>query len=173
MPIIVELSGPGTALITAWLEVRVLPGPPPNKINDLGGLSATLATAIGDSLSTILIEGSAPRRDGAVPTGNQIRTYWWCNPPRTGLATIRPALWALRSLFRFSRLTQCRSPASALLAQKYGEFGMTDIPLVVSPQSLAVPATFAKDIANDAVFNKFYYACRPSSPGAELQRVFI
>ena len=21
-----------------------------------------------------------------VPTGNQIRTYWWCNPPRVGLA---------------------------------------------------------------------------------------
>ena len=47
---------------------------------------------------------------------------------------------------------------TALLAQKYGEFGMTDIPLVVSPQSLAVPATFAKNIANDAVFKKFYYA---------------
>jgi hypothetical protein len=29
MPIFIDLSGEGTALITAWLEVRVLPGPPP------------------------------------------------------------------------------------------------------------------------------------------------
>jgi len=30
MPIFIDLSGEGTALITAWLEVRVLPGPPLN-----------------------------------------------------------------------------------------------------------------------------------------------
>jgi hypothetical protein len=38
-----------SALITAWLEVRVLPGPPRNKINDLYDILATMATAIGDS----------------------------------------------------------------------------------------------------------------------------
>ena len=36
------------ARITAWLEVRVLPGPPNNKINGLDGYSATLASHIGD-----------------------------------------------------------------------------------------------------------------------------
>jgi hypothetical protein len=37
------------ALATAWLEVRVLPGPPPNKIKHLAGLLAAVATVIGDS----------------------------------------------------------------------------------------------------------------------------
>ena len=50
MPIFIDFSGKGRALITAWLEVRVLPGPPQNKINDLAGTLATLATAISDSL---------------------------------------------------------------------------------------------------------------------------
>ena len=25
-----------------------------------------------------------------VPVGNQIRTYWWCNPPRIGVGRMRP-----------------------------------------------------------------------------------
>ena len=45
----VDLSGAGRALITAWLEVRVLPGPPPNKIKHLAGPLAAAATVIGDS----------------------------------------------------------------------------------------------------------------------------
>jgi hypothetical protein len=44
-----ELSRAVTAVITAWLEVRVLPGPPYNKINGLSQSLATLAAAIGDS----------------------------------------------------------------------------------------------------------------------------
>src|ERR1700692_2179583 len=44
-----ELSRAVTAVITAWLEVRVLPGPPYNKINSLSGSLASLAAAIGDS----------------------------------------------------------------------------------------------------------------------------
>jgi hypothetical protein len=35
------------------LEVRVLPGPPNNKINNLDGILATLATVIGDSFLTV------------------------------------------------------------------------------------------------------------------------
>jgi hypothetical protein len=27
----------------------------------------------------------------AVPVANQIRTYWWCSPPRTGRQRMRPA----------------------------------------------------------------------------------
>ncbi len=53
MPNVAELSGAVTALITAWLEVRVLPGPPHNKINDLGRCLATLATYIGDRLKSV------------------------------------------------------------------------------------------------------------------------
>ena len=26
-----------------------------------------------------------------VPVANQIRTYWWCSPPRTGRQRMRPA----------------------------------------------------------------------------------
>jgi hypothetical protein len=25
-----------------------------------------------------------------VPVENQIRTYWWCNPPRIGVGRMRP-----------------------------------------------------------------------------------
>ena len=46
----VEFSGGVTSLITAWLEVRVLPGPPSNKFNSLARLLATLAAWFGDSL---------------------------------------------------------------------------------------------------------------------------
>ena len=38
-------------LITVWLEVRVLPGPPHNKIKHLARLLAAVATVIGDSSS--------------------------------------------------------------------------------------------------------------------------
>ena len=31
-----------------------------------------------------------------VPVENQIRTYSWCNPPRTGRQRIRPALFTVR-----------------------------------------------------------------------------
>jgi hypothetical protein len=51
VPIIAGLFGRGIALITAWLEVRVLLGPPINKINDLARLLAAVATAIGDRFS--------------------------------------------------------------------------------------------------------------------------
>jgi hypothetical protein len=35
-------------------------------------------------------------RSGAVPVANQIRTYLWCSPPRTGRQRIRPALATVR-----------------------------------------------------------------------------
>src|SRR5947208_16747821 len=37
---------------------------------------------ITEALATALI---------AVPVVNQIRTYWWCSPPRTGRQSMRPA----------------------------------------------------------------------------------
>ncbi len=40
-------------LITAWLEVRVLPGPPPNKINGLTDILAAVATVVGDRFYTL------------------------------------------------------------------------------------------------------------------------
>jgi hypothetical protein len=46
----------------------------------------------------LLSDGFACRSDwphsGAlpgVPVANQIRTYWWCSPPRTGRQSMRPA----------------------------------------------------------------------------------
>lgn len=46
---------------------------------------------------------------------------------------------------------------SVLIAQKYGEFKMTAVPLVQAVQGIPVPATFAKNVANDAIFANFYY----------------
>ena len=49
-------------------------------------------------------------------------------------------------------------PAPTLLiTQKYAEFGMTKTPLVVAVQGIPVPATFARNIANDAALVNFYY----------------
>lgn len=47
---------------------------------------------------------------------------------------------------------------AVLLAQKYGEFKMTAIPLVQAVQGIPVPAGFQKNVANDAVFANFYYS---------------
>jgi hypothetical protein len=30
--------------------------------------------------------------NAVVPVGNQIRAYWWCNPPRIGTDRIRPTV---------------------------------------------------------------------------------
>jgi hypothetical protein len=34
----------------------------------------------------------------AVPTANQIRTYWWCSPPRIGRQRMRPTILAGRDI---------------------------------------------------------------------------
>lgn len=47
--------------------------------------------------------------------------------------------------------------ATVLLAQKYAEFGMTKIPLVVAVQGVPLPAVFAKNVGNDAALANFYY----------------
>ncbi len=46
---------------------------------------------------------------------------------------------------------------AVLVAQKYGEFAMTSIPLVQAVQGIPVPAAFAKNVGNDAAFANFYY----------------
>jgi len=49
-------------------------------------------------------------------------------------------------------------PAPAvLIAQKYGEFGMTAIPLLQSTQGIPTPPVFAKNVGNDAALQNFYY----------------
>lgn len=47
--------------------------------------------------------------------------------------------------------------ATVLIAQKYAEFGMTRIPLVVAVQGVPVPAVFAKNVGNDAALVNMYY----------------
>jgi branched-chain amino acid transport system substrate-binding protein len=50
-------------------------------------------------------------------------------------------------------------PAPAvLLAQKYAEYGMTNIPIVQMSQGIPTPSTFAKNVGNDAALKNFYYA---------------
>lgn len=49
-------------------------------------------------------------------------------------------------------------PAPAvLIAQKYAEFGMTAIPLLQSAQGIPTPSVFAKNVANPAALENFYY----------------
>ena len=49
-------------------------------------------------------------------------------------------------------------PAPAvLIAQKYGEYGMTDIPLLQAAQGIPTPSVFAKNVGNDAVLKNFYH----------------
>jgi branched-chain amino acid transport system substrate-binding protein len=46
---------------------------------------------------------------------------------------------------------------AVLVAQKYGEYAMTGIPLVQAVQGIPVPAAFAKNVANEAALVNFYY----------------
>jgi len=49
-------------------------------------------------------------------------------------------------------------PAPAILiAQKYNEYGMTDIPLLQSTQGIPNPAAFAKNVGDNAALANFYY----------------
>ena len=49
-------------------------------------------------------------------------------------------------------------PAPAvLIAQKYGEYGMTDIPLLQAVQGIPTPAVFAKNVGNPAALANFYH----------------
>lgn len=49
-------------------------------------------------------------------------------------------------------------PAPAvLIAQKYAEFGMTGIPLLQAAQGIPNPSVFAKNVANPAALQNFYY----------------
>lgn len=46
---------------------------------------------------------------------------------------------------------------AVLIAQKYGEFGMTKTPLAQAIQGIPVPAAFAKNVGNNATLANFYY----------------
>jgi branched-chain amino acid transport system substrate-binding protein len=54
-------------------------------------------------------------------------------------------------------ISTCYPGPSVLLGQKYAEFGMNKIPLVQAVQGIPVPAGYAKNVGNDAVFANFYY----------------
>src|SRR5260221_14468682 len=44
------------------------------------------SASLGDSITS-----STQIRFSVVPVVNQIPTYWWCSPPRTGRQSMRPA----------------------------------------------------------------------------------
>jgi branched-chain amino acid transport system substrate-binding protein len=46
---------------------------------------------------------------------------------------------------------------AVLVAQKYAEYGMTNIPLAQAVQGIPVPAAFAKNVGNDTALTNFYY----------------
>lgn len=49
-------------------------------------------------------------------------------------------------------------PAPAvLIAQKYAEYGMTDIPLLQAAQGIPTPSVFAKNVGNEAALKNFYH----------------
>jgi len=62
-------------------------------------------------------------------------------------------------------------PAPAvLIAQKYGEYAMTAIPLLQSTQGIPTPAVFAKNVGNDAALRNFYYTWAFKDVGDEALR---
>jgi branched-chain amino acid transport system substrate-binding protein len=46
---------------------------------------------------------------------------------------------------------------AVLIAQKYGEYGLTKIPFAQAVQGIPVPEGFAKNVGNDAALTNFYY----------------
>jgi branched-chain amino acid transport system substrate-binding protein len=54
-------------------------------------------------------------------------------------------------------ISTCYPGPAVLVGQKYAEFGMTKIPLVLAVQGIPVPASYAKNVGNDAMFANFYY----------------
>src|SRR5262249_42400344 len=54
-------------------------------------------------------------------------------------------------------ISPCYPAPAVLVAQKYAEFGMSKTPLVQAVQGIPVPASFAKNVGNDAAFANFYY----------------
>jgi branched-chain amino acid transport system substrate-binding protein len=44
-----------------------------------------------------------------------------------------------------------------LIAQKYAEYGLTNVPLVMAVQGVPLPAVFAKNVGNPAALKNFYY----------------
>ena len=59
-------------------------------------------------------------------------------------------------------------PAPAvLIAQKYGEYGMTSIPLMQAVQGIPTPSVFAKNVGNPAALQNFYHGWSFTDVGNE------
>jgi branched-chain amino acid transport system substrate-binding protein len=62
-------------------------------------------------------------------------------------------------------------PAPAvLIAQKYGEYGMTAIPLLQAVQGIPTPSVFAKNVGNPAALENFYHGWSFTDVGDEAIR---
>lgn len=62
-------------------------------------------------------------------------------------------------------------PAPAvLIAQKYAEYGMTDIPLLQATQGIPSPPTFAKNVGNPDALKNFYHTWSFTDVGDEATR---
>ena len=64
------------------------------------GLAMTWHISIGSLILALIVARFLWRLTYpvAVLTGNQIRTYRWCNPPRSGLATMLPTVSTVREI---------------------------------------------------------------------------
>ena len=59
-------------------------------------------------------------------------------------------------------------PAPAvLIAQKYGEYGMTSVPLMQAVQGIPTPSVFAKNVGNPAALENFYHGWSFTDVGNE------
>jgi branched-chain amino acid transport system substrate-binding protein len=59
-------------------------------------------------------------------------------------------------------------PAPAvLIAQKYGEYGMTSVPLMQAVQGIPTPSVFAKNVGNPAALENFYHGWSFTDVGDE------
>jgi branched-chain amino acid transport system substrate-binding protein len=59
---------------------------------------------------------------------------------------------------------------SVLIVQKYAEYGLTAIPIMLMMQGVPTPAVFAKNVGNDAALRNLYLSWGPNDLGDEALR---
>ncbi len=105
--------------------------------DDAGNSNATAAAAAAKRLGVDIVvsERISPRITDVTATMLKIREA----KPEIIINTMYPA-------------------ASVLLTQKYGEYKLTNIPMLISVQGIPVPSLFAKNVGDDTALKNLYYS---------------
>jgi len=105
--------------------------------DDAGNSNATAAAAVAKRLGVDMVvnERISPRITDVTATMLKIREA----KPAVIISTMYPA-------------------ASVLLTQKYGEYKMSSIPMLISVQGIPIPSVFAKNVGDDSALKNLYYS---------------